>query len=84
MAPLLTYRAVARYLRSIGATYLRTSGTHEQWKLPNGHRITVPVPHGAAGRKAWDPRLSRMRWRELEEALGRTARDTAWGRYRGR
>lgn len=71
MEPLLTYREVARYLRSLGAEHLRTVGTHEQWRLPNGHRVTVPVPAGKAGQKAWTWWRSRKRWDELTAALKR-------------
>jgi predicted RNA binding protein YcfA (HicA-like mRNA interferase family) len=83
-APLWTYAEVARYLRERGAVYLRTVGTHEQWRLANGHRITLPVPDGKAGRKAWEKHLTRLRWRELQIALARGPRDTGWGRHRER
>jgi predicted RNA binding protein YcfA (HicA-like mRNA interferase family) len=84
MTPPRTYAATVAYLRALGATHVRTRSTHEQWRLPNGHRICLPVAHGEAGRKAWDGFRILRRWSELQAALQRAPTDTGWGRYRPR
>ena len=41
----MTYREVISTLRRVGATALRTRGSHQTWALPDGTRETVVVNH---------------------------------------
>jgi predicted RNA binding protein YcfA (HicA-like mRNA interferase family) len=56
-------RDFQRLLREIGAQEVRTSGTHQIWELPNGHRIPLVLGNGELSRNV----LGSMR-REFKNA----------------
>ena len=43
-------REFKKQLSSLGATFDRSSGSHEIWKLPNGKSVSVSNGHGEVSR----------------------------------
>ena len=56
-------RVFQQILRNVGAKEVRTTGAHQIWELPNGHRIPLVLGHGELSRNV----LGSMR-REFKRA----------------
>jgi len=56
-----SYKEFRRHLLAIGACLIRSTGGHEQWRLPNGRRWTLSMSKGQ-----WTHRRTVLnRWREF-------------------
>lgn len=56
-----TYRSFILVLLAAGAEIERNASGHEQWRLPNGRRFTLPSSRGS-----WGDRHGVLnRWRDL-------------------
>lgn len=61
------YQGFKRFLLSVGAVHRRTTATHEQWRLPNGHNFTLPAREAKSD---WAVRGHNLnRWRDLQKLL---------------
>lgn len=48
MASTPLIRELLAELRDAGGVPVRTRGSHQQWRLPGGSQVTVPVNHRSA------------------------------------